>query len=152
MAKFHSFLWLSSIMCVYHTFFTYSYIDEHLGCFLDLAIVYNAAMKTRVYKYFQIGGVFFFFSDVYLGMELVGHIGEGNGNPLQYSRLGNPMDRATWWAIVPEITKSWTRLSKHAHMVALFLDFLRSLHTVFHSACYFFVSLLSSFLSLYCYF
>ena len=27
--------------------------------------------------------------------------GEGNGNSLQYSCLGNPMDRAAWWAIVP---------------------------------------------------
>ena len=26
--------------------------------------------------------------------------GEGNGNPLQYSCLENPMDRAAWWAIV----------------------------------------------------
>ena len=26
--------------------------------------------------------------------------GEGNGNPLQYSNLGNPMDRGAWWAIV----------------------------------------------------
>ena len=26
--------------------------------------------------------------------------GEGNGNPLQYSRLGNPMDRGAWQAIV----------------------------------------------------
>ena len=26
--------------------------------------------------------------------------GEGNGNPLQYSCLGNPMDRGAWWAIV----------------------------------------------------
>ena len=26
--------------------------------------------------------------------------GEGNGNPLQYSCLGNPMDRWAWWAIV----------------------------------------------------
>ena len=26
--------------------------------------------------------------------------GEGNGYPLQYSYLGNPMDRASWWAIV----------------------------------------------------
>ena len=52
-----------------------------------------------------------------------------------------------------DITKRWTRLSMHAHMVVLFLDVLRSLHTVFHSACYFFVSLLlSSFLSFYCYF
>ena len=25
--------------------------------------------------------------------------GEGNGNPLQYSYLGDPMDRGTWWAI-----------------------------------------------------
>ena len=31
--------------------------------------------------------------------------GEGNGNPLQYSCLGNPMDRGTWWATVHEITK-----------------------------------------------
>ena len=27
--------------------------------------------------------------------------GEGNGNPLQYSFLGNPMDRGAWWAAVP---------------------------------------------------
>ena len=26
--------------------------------------------------------------------------GEGNGNPLQYSCLENPMDRAAWWAMV----------------------------------------------------
>ena len=26
--------------------------------------------------------------------------GEGNGNPLQYSCLGNPMDRKAWWATV----------------------------------------------------
>ena len=26
--------------------------------------------------------------------------GEGNGNPLQYSCLGNPMDRGAWWALV----------------------------------------------------
>ena len=30
---------------------------------------------------------------------------EGNGNPLHYSCLGNPMDRGTWWATVHEITK-----------------------------------------------
>ena len=38
-------------------------------------------------------------------------LGEGNGNPLQYSRLGNPMDREAWWATVHGVTKSWTRLS-----------------------------------------
>ena len=39
---------------------------------------------------------------------------EGNGNPLQYSCLRNPMDRWSWWATVHEVTKSWTQLSmKH---------------------------------------
>ena len=37
--------------------------------------------------------------------------GEGNGNPLQCSCLGNPMDRGAWWAILCGATKSWTRLS-----------------------------------------
>ena len=31
--------------------------------------------------------------------------GEGNGNPLQYSCLGNPMDRGYWWAIAYGVTK-----------------------------------------------
>ena len=31
--------------------------------------------------------------------------GEGNGNPFQYSCLGNPMDRGDWWATVPGVTK-----------------------------------------------
>jgi len=31
--------------------------------------------------------------------------GEGNGNPLQYSSLGNPMGRGAWWAIVHGVTK-----------------------------------------------
>ena len=30
---------------------------------------------------------------------------EGNGNPLQYSCLGNPMDRGAWWAIVHGVAK-----------------------------------------------
>ena len=37
--------------------------------------------------------------------------GGGNGNPLQYSCLGNPMDRGAWWAIVHGVEKSPTRLS-----------------------------------------
>ena len=39
--------------------------------------------------------------------------GEGNGNPLQYSYLENSTDRGTWQAIVHEVTKSQTRLSKN---------------------------------------
>ena len=37
--------------------------------------------------------------------------GEGNGNPLQYYCLENPMDRGAWWATVHGVAKSWTRLS-----------------------------------------
>ena len=37
--------------------------------------------------------------------------GEGNGNPLQYSYLVNPVDRRGWWATVPGATKSWKQLS-----------------------------------------
>ena len=37
--------------------------------------------------------------------------GEGSGNPLQYSCLGNPMDRGAWQATVHGVTKSWTALS-----------------------------------------
>ena len=34
----------------------------------------------------------------------------GHGNPLQHSFLENLMDRATWWAIVHKVAKSWTQL------------------------------------------
>ena len=36
--------------------------------------------------------------------------GEGNGTPLQYSCLENPMDGGAWWAAVHGVAKSWTRL------------------------------------------
>ena len=38
-------------------------------------------------------------------------IGEGNGNPLQYTCLENPMDRGAWQATVHGVAKSRTRLS-----------------------------------------
>ena len=34
--------------------------------------------------------------------------GGGNGNPLQYSYLGNPLDRGVWWATVHGVTKRHT--------------------------------------------
>ena len=37
--------------------------------------------------------------------------GEGNGTPLQYSCLENPMDRGAWWAAVHRVAKSWARPS-----------------------------------------
>ena len=38
-------------------------------------------------------------------------IGEGNGTPLQYSCLENPMDGGAWWTAVHGVAKSRTRLS-----------------------------------------
>ena len=38
--------------------------------------------------------------------------GEGNGTPLQYSRLENTMDGGAWWAAVHAVAKSQTRLSE----------------------------------------
>ena len=45
-------------------------------------------------------------------------LGEGNGSPLQYSYLENPMDRGAWWATVHGVTKSRTRVTKqHADVM-----------------------------------
>ena len=42
--------------------------------------------------------------------------GGGNGNPLPYSCLGNPMDRRAWWAIVHGVTKlDTTERQTHTH-------------------------------------
>ena len=38
---------------------------------------------------------------------------EGNGHPLQYSCLENPMDREAWHSAVPGVSKSWIRQSTH---------------------------------------
>ena len=54
--------------------------------------------------------------------------GEGNGNPLQYSCLRNPMDRGTWWAIVHGVTEEWDmtwQLSNNSNMYTYFAVHLR---------------------------
>ena len=35
-------------------------------------------------------------------------LGEGKGNPIQYSCLEKPVDRGAWWATVHGVIKSWT--------------------------------------------
>ena len=42
---------------------------------------------------------------------MAGHFREGNGTPLQYSCLENPMDGGAWWAAVHGVVKSWTQPS-----------------------------------------
>ena len=51
--------------------------------------------------------------------------GGGNGNPLQYSCLENPMDRGAWRATVHGVAKSWIQLkqlSTAQHSFAKYLD------------------------------
>jgi len=43
--------------------------------------------------------------------------GVGNGNPVQYFCLENPMDRRARWATVHRVAKSQTQLSTHTYMV-----------------------------------
>ena len=56
--------------------------------------------------------------------------GEGNGNPLQYSCLENPMDRGAWQATVHGVSKSRTRLSDFSSSLLLpwHADFLPLSH------------------------
>ena len=35
--------------------------------------------------------------------------GEGNGKPLQYSCLENPIDREAWWAIIHVVARRWKK-------------------------------------------
>ena len=42
--------------------------------------------------------------------------GRGNGNPFQYSCLGNPMDRGAWWTTVHKGPENPTRLSTSAQL------------------------------------
>ena len=50
--------------------------------------------------------MYIYIMEYYLAID-----GEGNGTPLQYSRLENPMDGGAWWAAVHGVAESRTRLS-----------------------------------------
>ena len=66
----------------------------------------------------------------------------GNGNPLHYSCLENPMDRGAWQTIVHRVTKSWTQLIKHAFLTekdALVLRKPTSVENPENFACGFFL-------------
>ena len=83
-----------------------TYTQLTFSCFWTLSFL-AASMAKSVLTYaivlFCACLGFFFFSKY-------GIIGEGNGNPIQYSCLENPMDRGTWWAAVYGVTQSWTWL------------------------------------------
>ena len=53
-----------------------------------------------------------FFNHKHYTLTFYYRMREGNGNPLQYSCLENPMDGGAWWAVVHGVTKGQTRLSE----------------------------------------
>ena len=59
--------------------------------------------------------------------------GEGNGNPLQYSCLGNPMDRRVWRATVHGVTKSQTWLATTTFIFFSFSYTHTHTHTYTHT-------------------
>ena len=75
-----------------HILFIYSLVGRHLISTSGFIMLLGTVLYT-----FLCGHSFIF--------------GEGNGNPLQYSRLENPMDGGAWWAAVHGVAKSRTRLS-----------------------------------------
>ena len=62
-------------------------------------------MSIHIFSSFLIG----FFLFTFLGFLYI--FGGGDGNPLQYSCLENPMDEGAWWAAVHGVAKSQARLS-----------------------------------------
>ena len=56
-------------------------------------------------------------------MLLTTNLGEGNGNPLQYSCLENPVDGGAWWAAVHSVAQSWIRLKQLSMRARRYLEY-----------------------------
>ena len=76
--------------------------------FQDQDNLYSGFPMQRIL--FSILLLFFIEEEVELE-KMTGCLGEGNGTPLQYSCLVNPMDGGAWWAAVHGVEQSRTRLS-----------------------------------------
>ena len=100
---------------------THTCTDASYFIWLD-SLTLSSADIAAPYAYFYLALSLFYFKgyprwlsrvknlpakagDVGLTSRLGRSPGEGNGNPLQQSCLGNPMDRGAWWATVRGVTK-----------------------------------------------
>ena len=72
---------------------------------------------------------------VYFQFQLLYFIDEGNGNPLQYSCLENPMDGRAWQANVHGLVKSWTWLSDFTFYLTQKTQVRLTLHSPYKAVC-----------------
>ena len=103
-------------LCVYHLSI-YSYIQSfiHSTSIIECLLYARDCRNTKGSKRFPL----ILGRDHFLGIILKCNVwkvpylgvGEGNGNPLQYSCLENPIDGGAWWAAVHGVTGSQTWLS-----------------------------------------
>ena len=112
-----------NIVYMYHIFFICSFVNGHLDCFHVLEkemATHSSILAWRILWAEEPGGL------LSMGLHRVGHnwkwlsmhacIGEGSGNPLQYSCLENPRDRGAWWTSVHGVAQSWTRLKQQQQL------------------------------------
>ena len=85
------------IICILGSFQTKSVVTELRIMILTISHNENTAPFSKFYK------------------QLMDKVGEGNGNPLQYSCLENPMDGGAWQATVHGVAKSQTRMGNFTH-------------------------------------
>ena len=65
--------------------------------------------------------------------------GEGNGNPLQYSSLGNPMDREAWWATVHGVAELDMTEHAHTHIYLCLYKHTADISTIYFTVTYAFI-------------
>ena len=105
------------------------FLDSFLYRSLQILSRVSCTIQQVLIHYFISNSAYMGFPYDSDGKESAGNAGEwnsfpgsgrsprgGNGNPLQYSYLENPMNRGAWWATDHGIAKSWTGLSNsHTH-------------------------------------
>ena len=90
---------------MYHSFLILSSANGHLGCFHVLDIINSAVMNIGVHVSLSL-----LVSSVCMPSSGIAG-SEGNGSPLQYSCLENPIGGGAWWAAIHGVAKSRTRLN-----------------------------------------
>ena len=93
---------------VSHNFFKYIYIYTYVYVYIQISLV--AQTVKRLYNAGDLGSI----------PGLGRSPGEGNGSPLQYYCLENPMDRGAWQATVHGVAESQTRLSDFSSHVYIY--------------------------------